>query len=65
MYLKQKNFEAEKWLFNYAELFNSIAGTFGLDIDDNYIAIAEEYLIQNSAHDSIGGCKSSMKYILI
>lgn len=55
-YLKQKNFEAEMWLQRYAEPMNSIAGIFGLDINDTYPDIAWNYLIQNSAHDSIGGC---------
>ena len=55
-YLKQKNFEAETWLQRYAEPVNSIAGIFGLDINDTYPDIAWNYLIQNSAHDSIGGC---------
>ena len=56
MYLKQKNFESEKWLQFYAEPFNSFSGILGRDINDNYINIAWEYIIQNSAHDSIGGC---------
>lgn len=56
MYLKQINFNAERWLQFYAEPFNSIAGIFGLDIEDKYLELAWNYLIQNSAHDSIGGC---------
>ncbi|MBU2446940.1 MAG: hypothetical protein KJ666_15410 [Bacteroidetes bacterium] len=56
MYLKQKNFEAERWLQFYAEPFNSIAGILGMDINDKYIDLAWDCLIQNSAHDSIGGC---------
>lgn len=56
MYLKLKNFEAEKGLQFYAEPFNSIAGLLGLNINDEYLNVAWNYLIQNSAHDSIGGC---------
>ncbi len=56
MYLKQKNFDAERWLQFYAETFNSLAGIIGLNINDRYLGIAWNYLIQNSAHDSIGGC---------
>lgn len=56
MYLKQKNFEAERWLQFYAEPFNSLAGMLGKDIQDSYPDIAWEYIVQNSAHDSIGGC---------
>lgn len=56
MYLKMKNFEVEKWLQFYAEPFNSAAGMLGLNIKDEYLNIAWNYLIQNSAHDSIGGC---------
>ncbi|MDP4175659.1 MAG: glycoside hydrolase family 38 C-terminal domain-containing protein [Bacteroidota bacterium] len=56
MYLKQKNFEAEKWLQYYAEPYNVISSLLGRDIKDNYIEIAWEKLIENSAHDSIGGC---------
>lgn len=55
-YLKQKNFETEKWLQRLAEPLNSIAGIYGLDLNDKYLDIAWNYLIQNSAHDSIGGC---------
>ncbi|MGE5353778.1 MAG: alpha-mannosidase [Acidobacteriota bacterium] len=56
MYLKQKNFEAEKWLMYYAEPFNAFSSLLGRNTIDNYLDIAWEYLIQNSAHDSIGGC---------
>ncbi len=56
MYLKQLNFDAERWLQFYAEPFNILAGLMGKDIKDNYIDIAWELIIQNSAHDSIGGC---------
>ncbi|MGE5314029.1 MAG: alpha-mannosidase [Acidobacteriota bacterium] len=56
MYLKQKNFEAEKWLQFYAEPFNAFAGMLGLSIRDQYLPIAWKTLIANSAHDSIGGC---------
>ena len=55
-YLKQKNFEAETWLQRFAEPLNSFAGIFGMDINDTYPDMAWNYLIQNSAHDSIGGC---------
>ncbi len=56
MYLKQMNFETEKWLQFYAEPFNAIASLCGLDSDDRYPDIAWHLLLQNSAHDSIGGC---------
>ena len=56
MYLKQKNFEAEKWLQFYAEPFNAFAGMAGMPIRDRYLAMAWTTLIENSAHDSIGGC---------
>ncbi len=56
MYLKQKNFEAEKWLQFYAEPFNAFSGLLGRDIKNNSLDIAWDYVIQNSAHDSIGGC---------
>ncbi len=56
MYLKQKNFEAENLLQFYAEPFYNFAGLLGLDTRTNYIDIAWNYLVQNSAHDSIGGC---------
>lgn len=56
MYLKQMNFEAERKLQFYAEPFNVFSGIFGRDINDNYIDMAWELIIQNSAHDSIGGC---------
>ncbi|MBN2570836.1 MAG: hypothetical protein JXA68_01800 [Ignavibacteriales bacterium] len=56
MDIKLKNFDAERWLQFFAEPFNSISGILGRDINDQYIDIAWEMLIQNSAHDSIGGC---------
>lgn len=56
MYLKQKNFEAEKWLQYYAEPWVQLAALHGANIPQNYIDIAWKYLLQNSAHDSIGGC---------
>ena len=56
MYLKQMNFEAERWLERYAEPLYTIAGMHGLDISDESLRIAWRLLIENSAHDSIGGC---------
>jgi mannosylglycerate hydrolase len=56
MYLKQMNFDTERWLQFYAEPFNTIAGLMGLDVDDQYLNTAWHLLLQNSAHDSIGGC---------
>jgi len=56
MYLKQANFNAERWLQYYAEPFNIFSGMFGRDIEDQYPEKAWKFLIQNSAHDSIGGC---------
>lgn len=56
MYLKQANFDAERWLQYYAEPFNAIAGVLGKDVNDLFLDIAWEKLIENSAHDSIGGC---------
>jgi len=56
MDIKISNFISEKWLQYYAEPWNVIAGLLGLDINDQYLEIAWQLLIQNSAHDSIGGC---------
>ncbi len=56
MYVKQENFTTEKWLQFYAEPFNAIAHLLGLNINDRYLDIAWHLLLQNSAHDSIGGC---------
>jgi len=56
MYLKQENFKSEQWLQFYAEPFNALTGVLGLDIEDSYLDIAWHLLLQNSAHDSIGGC---------
>jgi len=56
MYLKQANFDAERWLQYYAEPFNVFSGMLGRDINDMYPETAWELLVQNSAHDSIGGC---------
>lgn len=56
MYLKQKNFETEKLLQFYAEPFYTISGLLGNDTKTTYLPMAWNYLLQNSAHDSIGGC---------
>ncbi len=56
MFLKQKNFEAERWLQYFAEPFNSFASLIGADVKNNYLDIAWDLLVQNSSHDSIGGC---------
>ncbi|MBZ0200545.1 MAG: hypothetical protein K8H86_11810, partial [Ignavibacteriaceae bacterium] len=56
MFLKQINFDAERWVQFYAEPFNSVAGLLGYDNNDEYINTAWNNLVQNSAHDSIGGC---------
>ncbi len=56
MYLKQQNFEAEKWVQYYAEPLVSLAGMYGMDVKDRSIDLAWEMLVKNSAHDSIGGC---------
>jgi len=55
-YLKMENFHSERMLQYYAEPINSLAGIFGMNINDEYLNIAWNYLVQNSAHDSIGGC---------
>ncbi|MFA6617580.1 MAG: glycoside hydrolase family 38 C-terminal domain-containing protein [Candidatus Neomarinimicrobiota bacterium] len=56
MYLKQMNADAERWLERYAEPMYTIAGMQGLNISDQSLKIAWRLLIENSAHDSIGGC---------
>ncbi len=56
MYLKQKNFDAERWIQFYAEPFNVFSSLIGRDINDAYPELAWELIVQNSAHDSIGGC---------
>ncbi len=56
MYLKQANFDAERWIQYYAEPFNIFSSMLGRDIKDTYPETTWELIIQNSAHDSIGGC---------
>lgn len=56
MYLKQKNFEAERWIQFYAEPFNVFSALVGRNINDNYPELVWDLIVQNSAHDSIGGC---------
>jgi len=56
MYLKQENFKTEKWLQYYAEPFANIARMLGMPGEDHSLERAWELLLQNSAHDSIGGC---------
>lgn len=56
MYLKQLNYDSERWLQFYAEPFQTIATIFGMYSEDHYLDIAWNLLMQNHAHDSIGGC---------
>ena len=56
MYLKQANFDAERWIQYYAEPFNIFSAMVGRNINDQYPETAWELIVQNSAHDSIGGC---------
>ncbi len=56
MYLKQYNFDSERWLQFYAEPFQTIAQILGMASEDQYLDIAWKFLLQNHAHDSIGGC---------
>ncbi len=56
MYLKQLNFNAERWIQYYAEPLNVFSGIMGRDIKDKYPEMAWELIVENSAHDSIGGC---------
>lgn len=56
MDLKVKNFDCERWLQFYAEPFYNFAALFGLDSNDRYLELAWKLLVQNSSHDSIGGC---------
>lgn len=56
MDLKIKNFDCERWLQFYAEPFYNFASILGLNSTDKYLEIAWKLLVQNSSHDSIGGC---------
>ncbi|MBE2281048.1 MAG: hypothetical protein IAE91_11700 [Ignavibacteriaceae bacterium] len=56
MYLKQTNFFAENLIQFYSEPFYNFAGILGYDNNSQYLNIGWDYLVQNSAHDSIGGC---------
>jgi len=56
MYLKQLNFQAERSLLYYAEPLRVIAELLGMDTNNKYLEKAWNLLLQNSAHDSIGGC---------
>lgn len=56
MDLKIMNFDCERWLQFYAEPFYNFASLLGLDIEDRYLELAWKLLVQNSSHDSIGGC---------
>lgn len=56
MDLKIKNFDCERWIQFYAEPFYNFASILGMDTNDRYLELTWKLLIQNSAHDSIGGC---------
>ncbi len=56
MDLKLLNFDAERWLQYYAEPFYNFSALLGNDTNDNYLNLAWKLLVQNSSHDSIGGC---------
>lgn len=56
MYLKQLNHSIEKLLIYYAEPVSSIMWLFGEEYPRAFLDIAWRYVLQNHAHDSIGGC---------
>lgn len=56
MDLKLMNFDCERWLQFYAEPFYNFASLIGLDTEDRYLDFAWKLIVQNSSHDSIGGC---------
>ncbi len=58
MYIKQYNYDSERWVQFYAEPFYTIAKIFGMNSEDPYLEIAWNLLLQNHAHDSIGGVQS-------
>ena len=55
-YLKQDNFQAERALTHQAEPLAVFARLLGAEYPTAFINRAYELLLQNHAHDSIGGC---------
>jgi mannosylglycerate hydrolase len=56
MYLKQQNERAQDLLERWAEPWSALAWLEGEDYPAAFLWKAWEWLLQNHAHDSIGGC---------
>jgi mannosylglycerate hydrolase len=55
-YLKQENFRTERALTTYAEPLAVFAAMLGAEFPRTALQLAYRYLLENHAHDSIGGC---------
>lgn len=55
-YLKQDNFRTERLLHNLAEPLAVCAALLGAPYPRAFLDAANQYLLENHCHDSIGGC---------
>jgi len=55
-YLKVEAFKQEMNFFHWAEPLSAIAGVLGKEYPRGFLDLALKLLLENQAHDSIGGC---------
>lgn len=55
-YLKIEAFKQEMLYFRWAEPFSAFAALLGKEYPKSFLDLSLDFLLQNQAHDSIGGC---------
>ena len=61
-YIKQDNFNSERYLINLAEPMDVFASLLGAPSQQAFIDLSYNYLLQNHGHDSIGACGRDIVY---
>ena len=61
-YIKQDNFNTERYLINLAEPLDVFASMLGAPSQQDFIDLSYNYLLQNHGHDSIGSCGRDIVY---
>lgn len=61
-YIKQKNFDTERRLINYAEPMAVFASFAGAAYPQGFLDLSYNFLLQNHGHDSIGACGRDIVY---
>jgi hypothetical protein len=61
-YIKQDNFNTERYLISLAEPMDVFASLLGAPSQQAFIDLSYNYLLQNQGHDSIGACGRDIVY---